>query len=299
VPAKLDSLVNELRQADREERVEILIDLAKALPPLPEALLARRDEAHRVPECVTPVFLFVEPTDGKRLRIFADVPVESLTVRGFVAMLVEGLDNTTAEEICATPNDLVECAGILDLIGMQRAAGLPGILRRLKSMAQQASAQPPKSITTGETLAPVEKATPMNSTESSAAEPIDEATAGDQAGRAPTPDQSESTPTAETVPIDQEAVVEALKTVKDPELHVNVIDLGLVYSMQTRAAGELDVEMTLTSPACPAGPQILRDAVTALEKIEGVSKANVRLVMSPPWTPDRMSDAARDQLGIF
>jgi metal-sulfur cluster biosynthetic enzyme len=97
---------------------------------------------------------------------------------------------------------------------------------------------------------------------------------------------------------DQDAILEALRTVKDPELNLNVVDLGLVYTVQTHDA-EIDVEMTLTSPACPAGPEILRNAVAALEKLEGVSKANVKLVMSPPWTPDRMSDAARDELGIF
>ena len=98
--------------------------------------------------------------------------------------------------------------------------------------------------------------------------------------------------------IGQEAVVEALKTVKDPELNVNVVDLGLVYAIQTRES-EIDVDMTLTSPACPAGPEILAKAVAALEKIEGVSKANVKMVMTPPWSPARMTDAARDELGIF
>ena len=97
---------------------------------------------------------------------------------------------------------------------------------------------------------------------------------------------------------DQEAILDALRTVKDPELNVNVVDLGLVYTIQTHD-DEIDVEMTLTSPACPAGPEILRNAVAALEALEGVSKANVKLVMSPPWSPDRMSDAARDELGIF
>jgi metal-sulfur cluster biosynthetic enzyme len=97
---------------------------------------------------------------------------------------------------------------------------------------------------------------------------------------------------------DQEAILTALRTVKDPELNVNVVDLGLVYTIQSHD-DVIDVEMTLTSPACPAGPEILRNAVTAVEKLEGVSKANVRLVMSPPWSPDRMSDAARDALGIF
>jgi metal-sulfur cluster biosynthetic enzyme len=97
---------------------------------------------------------------------------------------------------------------------------------------------------------------------------------------------------------DQESLLSALKTVKDPELNLNVVDLGLVYSIQTHD-DQVEVEMTLTSPACPAGPEILRNAVAALEKVEGVGKAEVKLVMSPPWTPDRMSDAARDELGFF
>jgi metal-sulfur cluster biosynthetic enzyme len=97
---------------------------------------------------------------------------------------------------------------------------------------------------------------------------------------------------------DQDAVLDALRTVKDPELNVNIVDLGLIYTIQTREA-EVDVEMTLTTPACPAGPEILRNAVAAIEKVEGVEKANVKLVMNPPWSQDRMTDAARDELGIF
>jgi metal-sulfur cluster biosynthetic enzyme len=96
----------------------------------------------------------------------------------------------------------------------------------------------------------------------------------------------------------QEEILAALRTVKDPELNVNVVDLGLVYTIQTRDR-EVDVEMTLTTPACPAGPEILRNAVSALEKLDDVDKANVKLVMNPPWSQDRMSDEARDELGIF
>ena len=98
--------------------------------------------------------------------------------------------------------------------------------------------------------------------------------------------------------IDEETLLSALRGVKDPELNINVIDLGLVYSIQARE-DQVDVEMTLTTPACPAGPEILRNAVTALEAVPGVTKANVRLVMSPPWTPEKMTDAARDELGYF
>lgn len=97
---------------------------------------------------------------------------------------------------------------------------------------------------------------------------------------------------------EQEAIVDALRTVIDPELNVNIVDLGLIYTVQSREE-EVDVEMTLTTPACPAGPEILRSAVTAIEKLEGVTKANVKLVMSPPWSPDRMTEAARDELGMF
>src|SRR5579864_1523121 len=97
---------------------------------------------------------------------------------------------------------------------------------------------------------------------------------------------------------DQEASVNALRNVKDPELNLNVVDLGLVYTIETHD-DQVDVEMTLTTPACPAGPEILRNATAALEQLEGVKKANVKLVLSPPWSPDRMSDAARDELGIF
>jgi metal-sulfur cluster biosynthetic enzyme len=98
--------------------------------------------------------------------------------------------------------------------------------------------------------------------------------------------------------LDQDTLISALRRVKDPELNVNVIDLGLVYSIQAHD-DQVDVEMTLTSPACPVGPEMLRNAVAALESVQGVTKANVKLVMSPPWSPEKMTDAARDELGFF
>jgi len=97
---------------------------------------------------------------------------------------------------------------------------------------------------------------------------------------------------------DEIALLDALKEVVDPELMINVVDLGLVYSIQ-QEADTVKVEMTLTSPACPAGPQIVQQSKLALEKVEGVKAAEIKLVLSPPWTPDRMTDEARDQLGIF
>jgi metal-sulfur cluster biosynthetic enzyme len=93
-------------------------------------------------------------------------------------------------------------------------------------------------------------------------------------------------------------LIDALKQVVDPELMINIVDLGLVYDI-AQQDGSVNVEMTLTSPACPAGPQIIQQAKMALEQLEDVETANIKLVMSPPWTPERMTDDARDQLGIF
>ena len=113
-----------------------------------------------------------------------------------------------------------------------------------------------------------------------------------------TPQPEPTQPTDSGQGPDQEIVLTALKAVKDPEIGVNIVDLGLVYTVATRE-GEIDVEMTLTSPACPAGPQIVREATEVIESLQGVSKANVKLVMSPPWSPDRMSEDARDELGMY
>jgi metal-sulfur cluster biosynthetic enzyme len=102
--------------------------------------------------------------------------------------------------------------------------------------------------------------------------------------------------------ISEDAVRESLKQVIDPELFVNIIDLGLIYVVTVTEEGDKSnvlIEMTMTSPACPAGPQLLAQSKEAVGRLEGVGTVEVKLVMTPPWTPDRMTEDARDQLGIF
>ena len=103
--------------------------------------------------------------------------------------------------------------------------------------------------------------------------------------------------------IAEDTVREALKQVIDPELFVNIVDLGLIYGVTLAEAAEdktdVSVEMTMTSPACPAGPQLLQNSKDAISRLEGVGGVEIKLVMTPPWTPDRMTEEARDQLGIF
>jgi FeS assembly SUF system protein len=95
------------------------------------------------------------------------------------------------------------------------------------------------------------------------------------------------------------AIVEALSTVFDPELPVNIYDLGLIYDVIVDASSRVGIRMTLTAPACPAA-QFLPDRVQkAVEAVPDVSEVKVDVVWDPPWTRDRMSDAAKLELGMF
>ncbi len=105
------------------------------------------------------------------------------------------------------------------------------------------------------------------------------------------------------MPIAEDKIREALKQVIDPELFVNIVDLGLIYEIKVdeneEGKSDVQVNMTMTSPACPAAPQLLGQSKDFVSRMEGVGKVDVQLVMTPPWTPDRMTEDARDQLGIF
>jgi metal-sulfur cluster biosynthetic enzyme len=102
--------------------------------------------------------------------------------------------------------------------------------------------------------------------------------------------------------LSEDSVREALKQVIDPELFVNVVDLGLIYLVELTPAEDkqnIKIEMTMTSPACPAGPQLISQSQNVLRALDGAGEVEIRIVMIPPWTPDRMTEDARDQLGIF
>ena len=108
---------------------------------------------------------------------------------------------------------------------------------------------------------------------------------------------------ARAQPLHEDRVREELKKVIDPELFVNIVDLGLIYvvDLVPNADGlqDVNIEMTMTSPMCPAGPELVNQTQVTAQAIDGVGAVNVKVVMDPPWTQDRMTDDARDQLGIF
>lgn len=96
--------------------------------------------------------------------------------------------------------------------------------------------------------------------------------------------------------MNENAILDALRTVNDPEIHHNVVELGLIYDIQIQSS-TVHVKMTLTTPACPLAPQIVTDARQAVLGVEGVESAEVELVYDPPWSPMMMTDEAKLALG--
>ncbi len=97
----------------------------------------------------------------------------------------------------------------------------------------------------------------------------------------------------------EERIVKMLKTVFDPEIPVNIYDLGLIYKIELNDDGALDVDMTLTAPNCPAADFIMEDVRMKLESVEGVKTVNVNLVFEPEWNKDMMTEEAKLELGFL
>ena len=95
-----------------------------------------------------------------------------------------------------------------------------------------------------------------------------------------------------------EAIRKAIRAVKDPELNLNIIDIGLVYDVEIDESGDVRIEMTLTSPGCPAGAEIIADVKRVVGDMEGVRTVDVQLVWEPYWTPEKMDPRVRTFLGF-
>jgi len=128
----LDTVINRFRSADRNTRLETLLDYSRKLPPLPPEYEALKAEGKNlVPECQTPVYLWIGVEHGT-VRLHADVPRESPTVRGFVALLLKTLDGLSPAEVAAVPGDLLDQMQLTETLGMMRTQGLTSILGRIK-----------------------------------------------------------------------------------------------------------------------------------------------------------------------
>jgi FeS assembly SUF system protein len=116
---------------------------------------------------------------------------------------------------------------------------------------------------------------------------------------APTSETAVLQPDAARTAALKPAILDAIRTVFDPEIPVNILELGLIYDVVVDASGVAGIRMTLTAPGCPAAQSLPVEVAQKVKAVDGVSDAKVDIVWDPPWTKDRMSEAAKLQLGMW
>jgi cysteine desulfuration protein SufE len=137
VQERLDRIAEEFADLEPRERLEMLLEFAENLPPLPPELQAQRDAGeHRVHECQTPVFLWVLRENG-HIHVHGDVAPEAPTVKGFVGIMVEACSGASAEDVLAADPNLVQRLGLAEALGMVRMRGLSAIVHRIRRETQQ------------------------------------------------------------------------------------------------------------------------------------------------------------------
>lgn len=136
IPERLREIIEDFRWAEGREKLELLLEYAERMPPLPERLAQKREDFETVPECMTPVFVYAESSQGT-MTFYFDVPPESPTVRGYAALIAEGLSGATPAQILAIPGDFFQVMGLQEVISFQRIKGISAILAHMKRLAMQ------------------------------------------------------------------------------------------------------------------------------------------------------------------
>jgi cysteine desulfuration protein SufE len=131
LPPRLQEIIDDFQLVEGEEKLELLLEYAESMPPLPERLYALRDQMEPVHECMSPVYLLTELHDG-RMYFFFDIPPEAPTVRGYAAILREGIDGTSPEQVLAIPQDFFFAMGIHKVLSPNRLNGITALLAYMK-----------------------------------------------------------------------------------------------------------------------------------------------------------------------
>jgi len=137
IPARLGEIIEEFELCEGREKIELLLSYSEQMPFLPERLKEEHGSMDLVEECMTPVYVKAESQDGK-LTFYFDVPLESPTVRGFAALMAEGLNGTTPQQVLGIPNDFFYQMGLERVLTLQRLNGIGAILAHMKRLAAQA-----------------------------------------------------------------------------------------------------------------------------------------------------------------
>ena len=247
---------------DWMDKSEYLIELGKGMPLIDEK---DKTEDNLISGCQSRVWLSCREEEG-RLHFAADS--DAIITKGIISLLIRVYDGQKPEDILAADEGFIDRIGLRENLSPTRANGLVSMVQTIKSYAAQA-------VAAGAAATP--EAAPEVAPE-----------AGSQAPAEPSTEK------------DIEAdVVAALRTVYDPEIPVNVYDMGLIYEVQGDADGQVFIKMTLTAPNCPIADEVVENVRAAVADVPGVSDVQVELVFEPEWNTDMMSEEAKLELGLL
>jgi cysteine desulfuration protein SufE len=140
IPPKLQEIISDFQISEGREKLELLLDYSERMPDLPDWLRGKQDQMDQVQECMTPVFVEAK-VDHERMSFYFDVPPESPTVRGYAALLAEGLEGSTPAEVLGVPADFYRKMGLEGVLTQQRLNGISAILVHMKRLAVEALAK--------------------------------------------------------------------------------------------------------------------------------------------------------------
>lgn len=136
LPPKLREIVDDFALAEGSEKLDLLLEYAEQMPPLPDRFQQQRDQMEQVHECMTPVFVIAE-LDDHGMHYFFDIPPEAPTIRGYAGLLSRGLDGATPEDVLQVPIDFYEGMGLQDVLSPRRLNGVHAMLAYMKRLAQR------------------------------------------------------------------------------------------------------------------------------------------------------------------
>jgi cysteine desulfuration protein SufE len=246
-----------------EDRYQYLLELAKECPPLDESF---KNDALLIKGCQSKVWLRATSLPDGRLQFAADS--DALLVKGIMTLLLKVFQHQKPSDILETTFDLHQKTGLQHHLSPNRANGLAGMLDRIRQLALLYRPAETSPLTPA-----VAVQEPQQANVESAKEP--------------------------TFVETQDAVLNIIRTIYDPEIPVNIYDLGLIYGVEVRNGGVVHVTMTLTSPSCPVAGTLPGEVADKIRGVHGVSDVHVDLTFDPPWSQDLMSEEAKLELGFL
>ena len=249
------------------DKYEYLIELGKALEAYPEE---QKTEEKLIKGCQSRVWLDYELKDGK---LYFRADSDAIITKGIISLLISVYSGRTPEEIAADDFGFVNEIGLRENLSPTRANGLVSMIETIKNAAREAAVIPSEA---------------MESPDS-------------HVGQRPPQNDNAQVLSAEDVAALQPLyadVILALKQVYDPEIPVNIYDLGLIYELNIDKERKVSIVMTFTAPNCPMADEVMHEVEDSVKRVPGVTGCSIELTFEPVWDRSMLSEEARVDLGL-